>query len=361
MCKLIAISGLSVKGRKQSNALIKKTSELLGSSQRDGYGFAIGTGNVADMSLGVYIERYLNPSVVTGMGTIKSSRTLLPSSIKTVLKDGVDFDSHGIMPSGKMVNAPFIAHGRTATCGKFISNTHPFTGKHNGKQWTIAHNGVVEWNGDKLPLHTTCDSEYLLNCYLYLNGEQSFKDGIAGYAAIVGINPEGEMFALRDDRAPLYVQYILELENYVVCTDPLHCDVISKMLCEFMGIKTPTVTDALMLEPYVAHTFHANGLVSSNEFTPFKSSMTYGNISSVYRSLGSAGAIGYSGGNWDDDYVVSPYTKTVASITTPATPPVTPPVPSTPAPALDEAEKQQAQVKQQMLKNSKHQQKPWKK
>lgn len=354
MCKLIAISGLSVKGRKQSNALIKKTSELLGASQRDGYGFAIGTGKVSDMSLGVYIERYINPAVVTGMGTLKQSRNTMPSGIKTVLKDGVDFDSQGDMPSGKLVEAPFIAHGRTATCGKVIDNTHPFTGKNNGKQWTIAHNGVVEWSGINLPLKTTCDSEHLLNCFLYLNGEQSFTEGIAGYAAIVGINPEGEMFALRDDRAPLYVQYILELKNYVVCTDPAHCTEVSNMLCKFLDIKNPTITDAMMLEPYVIHTFHANHLVSSKDFKAFKSTMSYGSINSVYRSLGSAGAIGYGGSAWDDDYTTS--RPTVPSIVTAASTPA----PSTPAPALDEAQKQQEQVRAQMHKNSRKFNKPWK-
>lgn len=357
MCKLIAISGLSVKGRKQSNALIKKTSELLGSSQRDGYGFAIGTGDISNDSLGVYIERYLNPSAVTGMGTLKQSRNLIPAGIKTVLKEGVDFDSQGTMPSGKIVNAPFISHGRTATCGKVIANTHPFTGKHNGVEWTIAHNGVVEWSGVKLPLQTTCDSEHLLNCFLYLNGEQSFTEGIAGYAAIVGINPLGEMFALRDDRAPLHVQYIVELKQYVVCTDPAHCTEVSTMLCKFMDIKNPTITDAFMLEAYVMHTFHQDGLVSSKDFPAFKSTMSYGSITSVYRSLGSAGAVGYSGAAWDDDYTYSkPTTPTVPSIVTAASTPA----PSTPAPALDEAEKQQAQVRAQMHKNARKFNKPWK-
>ena len=357
MCKLIAISGLSVKGRKQSNALIKKTSELLGSSQRDGYGFAIGTGDISNDSLGVYIERYLNPSAVTGMGTLKQSRNLIPAGIKTVLKEGVDFDSQGTMPSGKIVNAPFIAHGRTATCGKVIANTHPFTGKHNGMEWTIAHNGVVEWSGVKLPLQTTCDSEHLLNCFLYLNGEQSFTEGIAGYAAIVGINPLGEMFALRDDRAPLHVQYIVELKQYVVCTDPAHCTEVSTMLCKFMDIKNPTITDAFMLEAYVMHTFHQDGLVSSKDFPAFKSTMSYGSITSVYRSLGSAGAVGYSGAAWDEDYDFhKPITPAVPSIVTAASTPA----PSTPAPALDEAEKQQAQVRAQMVKNARKFNKPWK-
>lgn len=294
MCKLIAMSRMSCKTLKQASQLVKQSSELLGSSQRDGFGYALN--NAGD----VFIERYLNPASCSGMGTLKASRDLLHPALQTQLVYGHDYDQHGEHPSVPPVNAPFIAHGRTATCDKVIANTHPFTGWKDGKQWTIAHNGVVSWNGEPLPLQTTCDSEHILNCFLHLNGEQSFKDGIAGYAAVVGINPQGEMFALRDDRAPLYVQFVKELSTYILCTDSTHCEALSKTICTFNSVTDATLTTPMMIAPYVKHTFHANGEITSVAFGKFDSG--YGKVSaaSVNRSLGSAGATGY--GAWDDDY-----------------------------------------------------------
>lgn len=270
---------------------------MLGSTQRDGFGYAL------KASEGVFVERYVNPSSCKGMGTLKASRDILPVALQTQLVYGVDYDQHGNLPSKTPLLGSFIAHGRTATCGKSITNTHPFTGFKDGKQWTIAHNGVVDWSGEALPLQTTCDSEHILNCFLHLEGEQSFHKGLAGYAAVVGINPEGEMFALRDDRAPLYVQYVKELNNYILCTDSDHCTKLSDMLCEFNGIKNATITTPMMIASYVKHTFHASGEITSVSFQKFDSSSRSISQSSIYRSLGSAGAVGYAGyrSAWDDE------------------------------------------------------------
>jgi Glutamine amidotransferase domain len=350
MCKLIAMSSLSCKTLKQASRLIKASSEMLGSSQRDGFGYAI------KASESVFIERYLNPASCKGMGTLKASRDILPASLQTQLSFGVDYDQHGILPSKTPLLGSFIAHGRTATCGKNIANTHPFTGFKDGKQWTIAHNGVVDWSGEVLPLQTTCDSEHILNCFLHLEGEQSFCKGLAGYAAVVGINPQGEMFALRDDRAPLYVQYIKELNNYILCTDSDHCGKLSEMLCEFNGIKPATITTPMMIASYVKHTFHANGEVSSVTFPKFESSSRSISSASIYRSLGSAGAAGYRSAWDDDDY--NPYGYRIA--TPPASGVSTPNTPSVAGSAEVSAEKLDEYRKQQLRRHQSNASKPWK-
>jgi len=305
---------MSCKTLKQASKLVKVSSELLGSTQKDGFGYAL------KASEGVFVERYVNPSNCSGMGTLKASRDVLPVALQTQLQYGVDYDQQGNVPSKTPLNGCFIAHGRTATCGKSIDNTHPFNGFNDGNQWTIAHNGVVDWNGEALPLTTTCDSEHILNCFLYLNGEQSFKDGLSGYAAVVGINPQGEMFALRDDRAPLYVCYIKELNQYICCTDSTHCTELSKLFIDFNGLKNATVTTPMMIAPYVKHTFHASGDITSVKFERFTSTSSRISTSSVYRSLGSAGASNYSS-YYDDDWSYSSRRPSYPSI------------PSTPSPA----------------------------
>ena len=330
MCKLIALSTAACKSTKQASQLVIQVRTLLAASQRDGFGYALKTSD------GVFSERYVNPDSCTGLGSTKASRDILPVTLQTQLVYGVDYDQQGNAPSKGAVQGCMIAHGRTATCDKSVTNTHPFTGYNAGQQWTIAHNGVVDWNGTKLPLHTTCDSEHILNCFLYMNGEQSFKDGLSGYAAVVGINPQGEMFALRDDRAPLYVQYVKELDQYILCTDQTHCEAISKLVIGFNGIKNATVTTPMMLAPYVKHTFHANGDITSVQFGKFSSTSSRISSASIYRSMSSAGAYGRSYGAWDDDYGYS--ARTVPSVTTPSTPPAAPVVPPAPAASVESTE-----------------------
>lgn len=316
MCKLIALNTAACKSTRQASQLVLKMRTLLAASQRDGFGYAINTSD------GVFSERYVNPDSCSGLGSTKASRDVLPATLQTQLTYGVDYDQRGNLPSKGAVQGCVIAHGRTATCDKTVANTHPFTGSNAGKQWTIAHNGVVDWSGIPLPLQTTCDSEHILNCFLYLQGEKSFKDGLAGYAAVVGINPQGEMFALRDDRAPLYVQYVKELNQYIICTDQTHCEELSKMIVGFNSLKNATITTPMMLAPYVKHVFHANGEVSSTKFDKFSGSSSRISTSSIYRSLGSAGV---SRSAWDDDYGYSGYKPYRPSI------PSTPSTPSTPS------------------------------
>lgn len=347
MCKLIAISRMSTKNSKQASLLVKRSSELLGASQKDGFGFSI------KHQGGQYTERYLSADYVAGLGTLKESVDMLKSNIRTKVVEGIDFDTSGVKPKKGAITGCFIAHGRTATCGKTIENTHPFIGMNQHGSWTIAHNGIVEWSGVKLPLNTSCDSEHLLNCFLHLDGEQSFKDGIAGYAAVIGIDPLGNMFVLRDNKAPLYMSYIVELDSYVICTDKTHCEELTKMLCDFNSIKAPNISTPMMLADYVKHVFYEDGEISSVEFPKFDNKMSYASTAGIYRSLGSAGVNGYSG--------YGSYHK--------ATPPSVPSVTSIPIATpedvidaqeqaiLDEYQKQQAD---RSKKNGRKQVKPWK-
>jgi hypothetical protein len=365
MCKLIGISKMSVRTLKQASHLIKVSSEMLGASQKDGFGYALNS------DTGNYVEKYVNPNDCAGLSVIKDSIDMMPLSLKTKIVEGVDFEVNGHRPkSGKAIGA-YIAHGRTATCGKNIANTHPFSGFNKDGQVIIAHNGVVEWDGVSLPLSTTCDSEHLLNCFVHLDGEQSFKDGISGYAAITGINPAGELFVLRDNKAPLYVKYIKELDTYIVCTDKSHCDELCKLLINFNELKNPTVSTPMLLAEYVKHTFHKNGEITSVEFPKFDNKLSYTGTASIYRSLGSAGAVGYSD-EWNSYNAYNPRKPyTPPTVSTPA-PVVTPTVvtntgtdKTTPSQFLsakeqEEVEKHRQQMQQRQKNNSRKQMKPWK-
>lgn len=288
MCKLLATSNLAVRKQRQIVELTAFSAKTLGTTQRDGFGFAL------KHQHGVYGEKYLNPETCKGMGVISRDMQVFPKGIKLSVRENRDFSTFGKFPTSDVLNGSFISHGRTATCGKNINNTHPFQGfDKNGGLWTIAHNGVVDNIGEKFDCVTTCDSEHILNCFLYANGVHSLKGNISGYAACIGIDPNGDLFAFRDSVAPLYVSYIEELGICSLAT--LAEDVLefNKLVCKHNKVKQTSITSPYMLDSYVMHTFKSDGTVITEEFPEFDRYTK--SASAVSRSLGSAGVSGYGG------------------------------------------------------------------
>lgn len=281
MCKLLGSSKILARRHSQMVELSRYAAKALGSTQRDGFGFAL------KHQKGIYAEKYLNPESCKGMGIVPSDISKIPNSLKIAIKEGRDFSTSGTYPETENIEGCFISHGRTATCDKSVLNTHPFQGlDKNGGLWTIAHNGVVDCIGEKLETTTTCDSEHILNCFTKLDGVKSLKDQISGYAAILGINPSGEMVAFRDNSANLYVSMIEGYGIFTVSTDPNHCEEFNAIVCKHNRIKKSRITDSYLLEPYNYFTFHANGEITNVEFEPFPRYAS--NNQAVRTSLGSA-------------------------------------------------------------------------
>lgn len=288
MCKLLGSSKLAVRRQSQIVELTRFSAETLGKSQRDGFGFAL------SHDKGIYGEKYTNPETCKGMGIISRDLAVIPKGMKLSVQEGRDFLVFGDFPKTDALTGSYISHGRTATCGREVFNSHPFTGlDRNGGKWTIAHNGVVESIGEKHDLQTTCDSEHILNCFLFEKGVHSLKASISGYAAILGIDPKGRMFAFRDSTAPLYCSYIEDLAICTLSTDPLDCVQFNKMVCKHNKVKATSITSAYMLEPYLLYIFNNDGTVETQGFEPFDK-YTY-SASAVSRSMGSAGVPGFKG------------------------------------------------------------------
>lgn len=91
-----------------------------------------------------------------------------------------------------------LIHGRTATCGKSLTNTHPMLAPNHA----LIHNGVVS-SDDYRNETTSCDSELLLRAMV----DQS-TDGLAkirGYFAFAHLDVTAlRLTVARDDQAPLY-------------------------------------------------------------------------------------------------------------------------------------------------------------
>lgn len=128
------------------------------------------------------------------IGYVKSSHpTLLPDlpSFCSAFSDGNGLPSNG---------GELIIHGRTATCGVNVANTHPMLGANAA----LVHNGVVSsrryHNTD-----TTCDSELLLHAWKQ-DGIDAVATDVTGYyafAVLQRIKGKTVLDVVRDDRAQL--------------------------------------------------------------------------------------------------------------------------------------------------------------
>lgn len=286
MCKLLGTSKILARRHSHIVELTRYSAKALGSTQKDGFGFAL------KHQKGVYVEKYLSPDTCKGMGILPSDIKKIPGSLPIAIRENRDFACSGPYPESEFVQGCYISHGRTATCDKVISNTHPFQGKDgNDGLWTIAHNGVVDLIGENIGCKTTCDSEHILNCFTSLNGVHSLKSQISGYAAILGINPNGEMIAFRDETAPLYVSMIEGLGVFTLSTDPKHCEEFNELVCKQNRIKKSKITDSYLIEAYNFLTFHQNGEITNVVFEPFARYSS--NYQAVKTSLGSAGVSNY--------------------------------------------------------------------
>lgn len=209
-------------------------------TQKDGFGFAAWD-PVKKVPL---IEKHVDPEEFTGPGEF-------PASINDAGWLGShayfsDYASSALW-SEHTAGGPLIAHGRTSTGDICIENTHPF----NKRGFTLAHNGIVDWDGPAMPLDTTCDSEHLLNCYAHGNGAAHYSNFISGWFATLCITPDGLLKVAKCDATPLYFAWSRVWETYVFATDPIDLGLL--------GIRFKAgFTGPLLLEPFIEITLDGN-------------------------------------------------------------------------------------------------------
>jgi hypothetical protein len=118
----------------------------------------------------------------------------------------------------------------------------------------------------------------------------------------------------------------------------------------------------MMLADYTKHVFQLNGEVQSIEFPKFDNRMSYSSTAGIYRSLGSAGVAGYTGGSYTGNGR-STYVSHYPSI------PSTPTASGVPEVEVEDVltESEQKQLdkfrkesSERSKKNSRKQTKPWK-
>ncbi len=202
MCKILGIT--SIKAEHVSE-LQELTWQSMSQTEKSGYGSAWNSKE--------------------GIGYIKKSdvyvREKLPFGEGFFENAKLDYESGAV-----------IIHGRTATCGVNVENTHPFVIDN----FALIHNGVVE-SKKYVNKISTCDSELILRAFMD-GGIKAVAEHIEGWYACLIIEklPDGRHFlhVFKDTWTSLYVGS-LDGEFIFATTMELIEGIGGKVLAKFKG------------------------------------------------------------------------------------------------------------------------------
>lgn len=195
MCKLAGWTSSKENplSKAAADAAIMAAHKVIRLSERDGFGYA-------QSGASGLRAKYVDPKEFKGLSGLPNfyrragkAAAAFSTTFRTSQEGSYKPDKH------------MMIHGRTATCGINLENVHPF--RRNG--WTLAHNGVVSWNGKPSAAHdkVTCDSQHLLISMADHTPTEQRKEAISnisGYAAFLALNPQGKLTVAVDDKASLY-------------------------------------------------------------------------------------------------------------------------------------------------------------
>lgn len=202
MCKILGITSIKADEREKITELVWSS---MSSTERSGYGSAW---NSAD-----------------GIGYIKKSDIYVRQS----LPFGEGFFEERKLP---YESGALIVHGRTATCGVNLENTHPFILEN----YALIHNGIVD-SKKYINQISTCDSELILQAFID-GGIKAVAKHIEGWYACMIIEklPNGEHFlhVFKDKSTNLYVGSLND-EFVFATTIELVEGIGGKVLAKFKG------------------------------------------------------------------------------------------------------------------------------
>ena len=239
MCKLTILTGHDPK---TMPALIHRIWSKMAKTEHDGFGAA-----------------WLSPK-----GKIMTIKSSSHQSVKNLPEYYEGFAQGHFTPSN---GGALLIHGRTATCNVDIVNTHPI----KVGQAIVIHNGVVDSNKYK-NLHSTCDSELILQAY-QAAGIQEVAAEITGYYAFGILHPKGKglLTVAKDDRAPLFGG-ITKFGEVFATTQDL--------------VETTGATVQGKIRDNVSITFQDGKCLGTEKFTPKRKIVTAYSMAQMERSMG---------------------------------------------------------------------------
>lgn len=230
MCKLFAISKTDDLSRKQLDLVLRRLNNRFQETEPHGFGWSLApqrqlssAPHPAHMT-----ERFVAPASFGGLDGGIRVYDDLPDEEADML-DVPDAEYRPKLPAAFQPSGPLIVHGRNASAGSCISidNVHPFT-----KQgWTMAHNGFVE---DQTYTHVTeletdCDSEILLNHFVFGKGPVDFAENVRGRYAVLALSPDNKLHVAKNHLTNLWTSRDDAL-GWVFATDPRDLFSVLKLL-----------------------------------------------------------------------------------------------------------------------------------
>lgn len=161
---------------------------------------------------GVHIQRWLDIP--------KRLKTSL--SVKSPYLKAMRIESNEFGKKSNTLNAIAI-HGRFATCGISLENTHPFYLEGSA----LIHNGVLSNVKPEDQVLSSCDSEVLL--HRYVNNKIKDKpdnltvalNDVVGYYAVIVFNDNGIVDIFRDETATLFIAHVRNIGTVIATTAEL--------------------------------------------------------------------------------------------------------------------------------------------
>lgn len=280
MCKLFMIANSKKIQKHQLVKLLSISSEIMTEGDRDGFGWA-----ARGKSGEIFGERYMGNKGIDFPLLVKSS---MPSKFRKFFKGGVS-ESFG-KPDNTLEGA-LLVHARASTNEVALKNSHP----HWTEKFTLIHNGVVNYNGDKYDMKSTCDSEHLVHS-LTAGGVDHLVEKCSGWYAVGALEHEtGKFYLIKDSRASLHGTWVEEIRSLAYGTSAVQ---LSKILRE-MKWKHGKIFEA---DDNKAMVFNVDGTVeSSRDITPKTWSSTYsGGYSRGYGACDYADGYYSSSREWKD-------------------------------------------------------------
>lgn len=205
MCKLFLV--LDIENQNNVEHFMKKAFPLV--TKHDNHGMGL-------MRLGengVYVQRWLD--IPKHLGDTKPS---VDSPYLKALR--IESNEYGVR--SKRLDA-IALHGRQATCGISLENTHPFVSQGTA----LMHNGIILNSTVTDNKVSSCDSEALLWRYLDHGIKENIDNltealsDLQGYYATIVFNNSGVVDVWVDDHATLYLASVQGIGTVIATTKEL--------------------------------------------------------------------------------------------------------------------------------------------
>jgi hypothetical protein len=216
MCKVMVLAGIVPEKQKAAWSFLTSSVPFMTKQDKDGLGYAAASGGR------LFGERWVNPKDAFKKRVALSPRgEAMRAALKGAMRVSESYNSFGNVSTTAQA---VTLHSRMATCGKGLTNTHPFVSGDT----SLIHNGVITNVSELTQVTSTCDSETILNEYVKFDimGQpgriQELARALQGYYACAVITKDSTgrqvVDIFKDTRAQLCVGYVEELGAWVYCT-----------------------------------------------------------------------------------------------------------------------------------------------